>query len=1376
MILDIDGFATVDEYGQLLIEYKRKKIKMTDGNESEKEEAGRKFTRRVLSATWDYIVSICTKIVANSGSEEMSSNISIILGSKNAKSARHSFKDSVTNNIKTLALLLKISRKVGMQNLSGSIFCLLTKIICSNHKTEKRSKLPKLEAEVILAFESLIENGLELASHSQDCWKHIFKCCQHIYMLENNLFKTDKTSPRVEKATVSKNRSSLDKGKLEIRTQSEEVWLGFIAKPETSQYENVSKILEEGNIDTTNSILTQEVLSKCIPFLTQSIENLFSNASSNLNLMSLLGYLRELCFQSHKELIVLKGGNATKQETFLVSQLSEAILRCIRAGRPMLHLMLSWSIAGPHFMEASSHNDPTVSNLAIQAIHDIIASLLHYNTEMPYFHFNETLFKPYETLILLELCDTDIQDKIVASIHQFVEGSSSEIRSGWRPLFGALRSIKMTKLESTTSSHIRAILDVFEAFLSTDSPVVFTHAALDCIMCLLKHIKSTKDLKGSVQDFEEVVEISHLVCRSSPGFIDAALGYIVRCHSIISKLYLLQACPIFRGAEKIQTGSQPIFVSCVVPGKEVINFDSTTVTHSEFPYSYECLSLVTSDNDGPIMLENSGLLRVWFLLIDGIVSALSACEIEYQASTISTFFTIIESMVPEHYSQFGLFCVNHLLLPGLQTWLRTAGTTHKGWQKSIQGLKQTIGMTTDLILDWLTSSSTSSDTVISKAATLMLKQMVIILIECTVVNCETIARLGCSCLKHLISAGSQKFSPNQWDIVLTGLVRASELTLYPSHQLMSSFMIGSENFYGDIGSVRVAARRDSTVMETNRIRQLCYQMLLLDYQRTEIPQVTGNPDLEDRTYLFLLHPLESNEKTAKEETVTVRVTLSELITGLTAHNAILQIIGQTLLAKCTSLSPNVSTVLSSHTNTQDTTEKGIELESNQIEILMAALHRSLQAAKSLDGRPGLKFLLQKVAQIPHAANLYRQMKVAWSIYAGFLFNSCVKQIREKNLTTVDVKEYLAKPKNDDTRDSERINFQSLHTTLNNLCEDYVGVIIEQTYDSCKIQDRTIQRNTSLTIKPEFLEDLLCKLNGQRSKSEEERRDSCLDLKNCEVLEDDDIRKENMKIHEAECIIAAENSMKPSASTEYVGLHEITENVKPELEVNWLKYVKEDKNESIESDKECGLPEKCDSDLKVRSKGENEEESQGDNEIRPPFQFSDFAKYEVGSEDPKMSESDNSDSEMEKAISSIKSCEEELEQRSKHTSENFTDDNSSGTQNNDEKLPSSKNIQLEIKKENVIDDFKTRKQQHTLPSKCVRKNPFIQKQQTSMSRHPVDPEIEKQRANSLKRDHEAKLKIYKELICLMLNLISELTEDEFKVREALLQTLFLTLVM
>lgn len=45
-------------------------------------------------------------------------------------------------------------------------------------------------------------------------------------------------------------------------------------------------------------------------------------------------------------------------------------------------------------------------------MHDIITALLNENVELPHFHFNESLFKPYENLLCLELCDVDVQDQV----------------------------------------------------------------------------------------------------------------------------------------------------------------------------------------------------------------------------------------------------------------------------------------------------------------------------------------------------------------------------------------------------------------------------------------------------------------------------------------------------------------------------------------------------------------------------------------------------------------------------------------------------------------------------------------------------------------------------------------------------------------------------------------------------------------------------------------------------------------------------------------------------------------------------------------------------------------------------------------------------
>ena len=62
--------------------------------------------------------------------------------------------------------------------------------------------------------------------------------------------------------------------------------------------------------------------------------------------------------------------------------------------------------------QAACHKDNTVSKEAVTAIHDIVYALLSNHSELPHYHFNEALFKPFENLLCLELCDIDVQDQV----------------------------------------------------------------------------------------------------------------------------------------------------------------------------------------------------------------------------------------------------------------------------------------------------------------------------------------------------------------------------------------------------------------------------------------------------------------------------------------------------------------------------------------------------------------------------------------------------------------------------------------------------------------------------------------------------------------------------------------------------------------------------------------------------------------------------------------------------------------------------------------------------------------------------------------------------------------------------------------------------
>ena len=80
-----------------------------------------------------------------------------------------------------------------------------------------------------------------------------------------------------------------------------------------------------------------------------------------------MGFMSELCFCSHKELITVLPRNkgAAKKSAaaaavtlsvhsrLLYPRLVDVMLKCVRSGRPMIHLVMAWAIVGPHLMEVS---------------------------------------------------------------------------------------------------------------------------------------------------------------------------------------------------------------------------------------------------------------------------------------------------------------------------------------------------------------------------------------------------------------------------------------------------------------------------------------------------------------------------------------------------------------------------------------------------------------------------------------------------------------------------------------------------------------------------------------------------------------------------------------------------------------------------------------------------------------------------------------------------------------------------------------------------------------------------------------------------------------------------------------------------------------
>lgn len=190
---------------------------------------------------------------------------------------------------------------------------------------------------------------------------------------------------------------------------------------ETSVADVINK---SGAHNTNHGLLTNVDAAKVCCLLSQQVDSLFHEAALKLNLPCLCSFLEELCSSSQRQLFsrteepTRKLKKWWKRElnpeqkpvaTLLLHRIGDVTLKCIRAGRPLVHTMRVWAIVGPHFMEAACHKDQTISKKAIACIHDSVTALLNEQVELPHFHFNEALFKPFENLLCLELCDFDVQ-------------------------------------------------------------------------------------------------------------------------------------------------------------------------------------------------------------------------------------------------------------------------------------------------------------------------------------------------------------------------------------------------------------------------------------------------------------------------------------------------------------------------------------------------------------------------------------------------------------------------------------------------------------------------------------------------------------------------------------------------------------------------------------------------------------------------------------------------------------------------------------------------------------------------------------------------------------------------------------------------------
>uniref|UniRef100_A0A670I5C3 ARFGEF family member 3 n=1 Tax=Podarcis muralis TaxID=64176 RepID=A0A670I5C3_PODMU len=982
MLTDIDGLGSSTIGGQLMASASSQSPLTHTRKPDDAVLAGTAFARYLLIGCWKNLIdTLSTPLTGRMAGS--SKGLAFILGAEGVKEQNQKEKDAICMSLDGLRKAARLSCALGVAANCASALAQMAAASCvQEEKEEKEVQEPsdtiaqvkqKVEQRLeqmgkvqgvclhtahVLCMDAILNVGLEMGSHNQDCWPHVFRVCEYISTLEHAHFSDATSQPPV---TITQGQQATDglQGDVQSTDSTQELTLDqetALRNNPVIQPVSIQELIKESSKGRAfdfrgGSLMTGSNAAKAILTLSTQADRLFEDAVDKLNLMALGGFLYQLKKASQSQLfhsvtdtvdysLAMPGEVKSTQDrrsALHLFRLGGAMLRIVRSKcRPLLHLMRCWNLVAPHLVEAACHKERHVSRKAVSFIHDILTEVLTDWNEPPHFHLNEALFRPFERIMQLELCDEDVQDQVITSIGELVEVCSTRIQSGWRPLFSALETVR-----SSSKSEVKEYLvgeysmgkcqapvfDVFEAFLNTDNIQVFANAATSYIMCLMKFVKGLGEA-----DCKEVGDCVPGSGSMSTDLCLPALDYLRRCSQLLAKIYKMPLKPIF------------------LSGK-LANLPQRIQERSAS--SEDGIECVLSDFD-----DDTGLINVWIILLEELTTAISNCPRQHQPPTLDLLFELLRDVTKTPGPGFGIYAVVHLLLPTMSLWLHRSHGDHSYWDVASANFKHAIGLSCELVVEHI-QSFIHSDIGYENMINTMLRDLFKLLVACVAEPTESISRVGCSCIRYVLVTAGPVFTEEMWRLACCALQDAFSATLEP----VKVFMLDTQ-----------CSPKTPNNKEGFEHAQSCVLII-------ELP-----PDKKP------------NGHTQKS------IPFRTIVVSLLSHQVLLQNLYDILLEEFVK-----GPLHSEEKAAQQPPETKLAgflgyISMQNLAVIFDLLLDSYRTAREFDTRTGLKCLLKKVSGIGGAANLYRQSAMSFNIYFHALI--CAIMTNQENITAEQVKKIL----------------------------------------------------------------------------------------------------------------------------------------------------------------------------------------------------------------------------------------------------------------------------------------------------------------------------------------------------------------------------------
>ncbi|XP_076801015.1 brefeldin A-inhibited guanine nucleotide-exchange protein 3-like isoform X1 [Clavelina lepadiformis] len=856
----------------------------------------------------------------------------------------------------------------------------------------------------VLCMDSVLEGSLEIANLTSNNWEALFKLVSYVAYLEHVCLpgvklKGTSTGPtdHICPVTALQDIASLVEDNL-----NDSSW-------KDSSCRN-SEMLNAG-------FLTKERTVQAIYSLSNKVDGIFEKAALHLNLRALSDFIWQLCVSSNSQLFPAQPTSENQYGIPLLCRLGKCIMICIRSShRPLQHISDIWMYASPHFAKVAGHKNVEIAKQSVAFIRDAITSVLTClddpNDRYPmlmwtmkepkYFHFCEALLKPFERAIQTETCVPEIQHSITSAIIMIMEKNSKQICSGWKPLFGCLRHLSTNNSinPAEPNSALHMMWNIY--FSACDDGSVFASSACDAVKCLLKIISNVDD---NLHD--------------DPANMKPFFSYLEQCALELIKSHMSEYDGKFVYSHRINitpscTGDMSFWESLTFPMwvtgenrlvKEVVN-QLCNMTAKSFsdkdPTDLEAVAAMPTVD----FSDDTGSLHVLFLLIDGLTNIVLTSPQCIQTHVLDLMCKLIERCWQSPGPMFCGHMLLHSCLPVLYTWLNRLILLSNDSPLSVYELSAMITsykhfygtlmeLTTTFLLRELKNLSRchqlekkpSNYSLIKEQLELIWTVYLNICISCVQTHKEPLAKLGCSCLRHVIANLGSHMTSSMINDICRCISYMADECLATLKYLVTSFR-ENDKF---LNKLKITVKHHDTAFCDSACLMKAFQAT-----STSLKDV-NNPDI----YIFF---------NSSHHNRIMRISVCELACDILSLHLLHKCIEQMLLGNemspwqppCANsmadsgnnsgssfLHSNVHADKSLSKNTGSTNIRLLEfLTQAQVHNLAGCVAKAYVVSHNFDQNSELQKLITKVANFFNTANLYQFGSASFELYVKISLAVC----------------------------------------------------------------------------------------------------------------------------------------------------------------------------------------------------------------------------------------------------------------------------------------------------------------------------------------------------------------------------------------------------